>query len=531
MSKPVFKIIVSTAIVSLWQMEVAAEVPRAGEPFEVQIGQGGAPPLIFRYCPAGKLRPGKPKPKSDEVDKPGGPPLPQVGGGLLPPEGPVDTGPFYITETEIAIPQFKQVVDAATFEALQTRVAKLTGKPDLVAAVNSGRDFPVFGVTILEAANFCKRLTDRLKGGTVAESLEARRCRLPSHREWQYACRARTDPDVSPTLPHFNRWPENYEALDKVARATCIEEWKELGKAEADFQGTQEQVAAILERQSSTNSKPLDILSAFLKAGLGTRRNYAENRPGQLLAGRTVPPNAWNIYDMHENVREWVIATSDPAELFEYWNQITRSAAIGATARDQKLLFLAGGGFDDLMFGQRGAWQKFTIWGGYPIDLGSGGPAPFSIGDAAANDIAFDEDPGFRVVLERVLRDDWLLVVRRLAIEGDLAKLRPQNPFDRYRVQIADLVPAKLRPALLARLDYYESMAAYRDGRKSDAKKHFSNAKPGLIAHKQNSKLADLADLVGGNAAAPKAEAEKPTEEDVFLSRLETLLLADAAAD
>ncbi len=420
-----------------------------------------------------------------------------------------------------------QVADQGTFAKLLARVEKLTGKPELVAAVKSAQELPVFAVTAEEAVDFCKQLTKRVNADATVGSLEARRCRLPSHHEWQYACRARTDPNALPGLPHFNRWPESYEILDKAMRQTCLEEWAQLGMGEADFQGTQEQVAAILQRQSATNNKPLEILSAFLKVAIGLQRDYAKNRPGELRPARTNMSNGWNIYDMHENLREWVIATTDPAELYQFWDGIT-AKSVDAELRRNKLFFLAGGGFNNLMTGKTGAWQEFTIWGGHPLDLASGSPLAFSMDDATSNDVAFDEDPGLRVVLERVLRSDWLLLVRRLAVPSDLAQPRQKDAFESYRAQVAELVPGRLQPKILAQIAFYESLATYRDGNKVDARKKFSEAKTQFLPDKRAGKLSDLANLMGGSSATAESVPEKPGEDIVFFNQLERLVTADA---
>lgn len=528
MLKTVVKMGVGFVAVGFCTAPAIAAERAAGQALEMQIQESGpAQTVIFRYCPAGTLRPGKP----EATDKDG---APAAGGGASALPSTVEKmRPFYISEAEITFPQFKQVVDGQTFAALLARVERPPNDPDLVAAVKAGNELPVFAITAEEAITFCQQLSERfkkrIKAAEDAATLEEPRCRLPSHNEWQYACRAQIAPDALSPLPHFNRWPESYEVLDKAVRQTCLDEWRELGKAEADFRGTQEQVIAMMQRQSQQNSKPLEILAAFLKAGLGLPRNYAVNLPGRLSPGRSTPANAWNIYDMHENLREWVIVASDQ-EVFRFWEKVT-AKSVDAEARQNKLLFLAGGAFNDLMTGKDSAslWQKFTIWGGHPLDLPSGSPRPFSLGDATADDMAFDQDPGLRVVLERVLRNDWLLLVRRLAVKGDLAQLRQQNPFDRYRAQVPDLVVEEEIPKVSAQITFYESLAAYRGGQKDVARKKLAEAKPHLLPEKKGSKATGLANLFEDSSPTPKPGDEKPSEDAVFFNQLEQRLLSAEA--
>jgi len=524
----------SPCVVGLWSCAVAGvalAAPAPGDPFEVAIEETGARvAVVFHYCPAGKIRPGKPQ----LVDKDAAPKDHAPSGNTNPLatvlSGVVEMRPFHISETEVTIEQFRKVVRPETFAAVQARVAKNTGKPELLAAFTSGREFPLFAVMADEAAEFCRHLTMRTNPSTRGESLEARRFRLPSHQEWQYACRAQADPDAVPPLPHFNRWPESYEVLDKVVRAACQEEWKEMGRQEAEFRGTQEQVADILIRQTAGNLKPLEILSAFLKAGLGTQREYADNRPGELQPPRTGTPNAWNLHDMHENVREWVIVAADRAELFRIWDAMAAERGPTSDIESQKVLFLAGGGFNDLMAGQPGTWQEFTIWGGHPMDPKSGSPEPFSLEDSRTQDVAFDEDPGFRVVMERVLRDDWLLIVRLRAIHGDPAELRQQEPFKQYRTEVGELATGTEQAEYLGQIGFYEGLVAYRERKIDAALKQFSAIKGQLGSSKKTVKRAKLEDLLGPAGPAPAGAPESPSEDDVFFSRFERLLAADAAA-
>jgi formylglycine-generating enzyme required for sulfatase activity len=120
-----------------------------------------------------------------------------------------------------------------------------TGPRDYdVAGIDTSR-FPVENVTWEEAVEFCRKLSE-----LPAEKAAGRRYRLPTEAEWEYACRAGT-------TTHFH----------------CGDS---LASTQACFDGT----------------------APFGGAPAGPFRK------------RTVPtgsfaPNAWGLYDMHGNVREW----------------------------------------------------------------------------------------------------------------------------------------------------------------------------------------------------------------------------------
>jgi formylglycine-generating enzyme required for sulfatase activity len=105
--------------------------------------------------------------------------------------------------------------------------------------------FPVENVTWEEAAAFCRKLSDR-----PAEKAAGRVYRLPTEAEWEYACRAGT-------TTHFHYGDS-------------------LSSKQACFDGSHPFGAA-----------PAGV---FLK---------------RTMAVGSFAPNAWGLYDMHGNVREW----------------------------------------------------------------------------------------------------------------------------------------------------------------------------------------------------------------------------------
>jgi formylglycine-generating enzyme required for sulfatase activity len=141
------------------------------------------------------------------------------------------------------------------YEVTQAQYQKVMGtNPSFFSETGGGSDkvadlstdtFPVETVSWHEAVEFCKKLS-----ALPQEKKAGREYRLPSEAEWEYACRAKT------TTPfHFG---------------------EKLSSRMANFDGTSPYGGAAkgpnLERTCKVGS-------------------YA--------------PNAWGLYDMHGNVREW----------------------------------------------------------------------------------------------------------------------------------------------------------------------------------------------------------------------------------
>jgi formylglycine-generating enzyme required for sulfatase activity len=116
--------------------------------------------------------------------------------------------------------------------------------------------FPVDSVIWSEAVDFCKKLSELSEERAVG-----RVYRLPTEAEWEYVCRAGT------TTPfHFG---------------------ESLSSKQANFDGT----APYLKRADVIKGvDPKTLAGPFLKRAS--------------VVG-SYEPNAWGLYDMHGNVREW----------------------------------------------------------------------------------------------------------------------------------------------------------------------------------------------------------------------------------
>ena len=132
------------------------------------------------------------------------------------------------------------------YEVTQAQWLTVVGEIPVELNAGAGDDFPVYGVSFIEAEEFCHKLTEQ--GRNAGDLPEGWEFRLPTEAQWEYACRAGT------TTPF-----------------SCGEN---LTTADATFGKTY-------------NGTPTGVPgSAATKVG-----SYAAN--------------AWGLYDMHGNEWEW----------------------------------------------------------------------------------------------------------------------------------------------------------------------------------------------------------------------------------
>lgn len=79
---------------------------------------------------------------------------------------------------------------AGKFEVTQGQWRRVMGEFPTELNAGAGDDFPVYGVSYLEAEEFCRRLTVQARAaGTLPAGREFS---LPTEAQWEYACRAGT---------------------------------------------------------------------------------------------------------------------------------------------------------------------------------------------------------------------------------------------------------------------------------------------------------------------------------------------------
>ena len=458
--------------------------PQPGHLLEIKVDTPGGPATVrFRYCPPGQLLRGKPRP----LPKPTGNELLDrlKRKTLL-----ADMKGFYIAETEVSQQQFQRVLgDQAVERIFQRMFAE-------EKTVGRGSDFPIRGVSIFEAAKFCESVRQLDAQNPVALSgLEDRRFRLPTHDEWQYACRARSAPEQTQEVPHFNVWP-NLKDVPKGVLADCEDVWKKLGE-QTPFVGTQDQVMRVIEAHD-TPIRGVEIFSEFLRLALGTKRegyySTVENGPELVRSGT---PNEWSVYNMHGNVSEWTIAAGNADRLSDTWRMLLNGNGQPPTADDKSSFVLAGGSYNQALDRNASDWIRFSIWGGpYMPD---GKPKPYALSDLESQNVVQDFVPGFRVVLERVLADNWVFVIRETTVLNEKATLNDINKqLADHRDVVAELATGSELALARVTIGYYEALASYQKGNRKAGARLLANSGPELAKDDSYFKL--LQDLMNSEA-------------------------------
>jgi len=174
--------------------------------------------IAFRWCPPGRFMMGGPR---SEVDR----------GDLA-------------NHVEVALPRGFWIQET---EVTQSEWASVMGSmPSHEMNKGKGERHPIYYVSLDEAMNYCRKLTDLERN---ADRLPSKwECRLPTEAQWEYACRAGTTTDTA------------FGDQLSSSQANCGGEYKGAPK--------------------------------------GPTHNQAV-KVGSYL------PNDWGIYDMHGNVKEF----------------------------------------------------------------------------------------------------------------------------------------------------------------------------------------------------------------------------------
>ncbi|WP_161603380.1 formylglycine-generating enzyme family protein [Blastopirellula marina] len=446
----------------------------------------GSVALRFRFCPAGEVVRGRP------AEIPSGNTLAdKLRRGRM--VGAVEH--FYMGETEVSQGQLRAILGEDAMAMIAERMlggAEGTHDPAL----------PVRGLTLFEAGKFCEKLQefDRQAQGGVP-TLEDRHFRIPTHDEWQYACRAIQDAQHAAELPQFNAWPR-LQNISKDVLADCQDVWSKKLNAPAPFVGSQDQILQIIAAHDNP-VRGVEILSAFLQAGLGVQRSYAtaELVPQPIGSGQ---PNNWNITEMHGNVFEWTIAETNKDAAKKLWEALMAGDLDAAGNDEAKSFFLAGGGFNHSLDRNFADWVTFSIWGGYPMQ--DGAASAYSMAQIESDNIVQDMLPGLRVLLDRRLTHDWLFLVRKEAV------LTPSDSLDeiqqrliRFRANVQELATSDELEPSAGKISFYESLSVYAHGDRVNAAQRLSDASKSLAA--EDSFFGYLPELVSRDAMeTPVAE-------------------------
>lgn len=409
--------------------------------------------LKFRYCPSGEMRPGR-----------------------MPVNGVQSVDPtiqkireFYITETEITIAQFRTALGEESTDSMK-KLAKSqqANLPQLEGLLDTGTDLPIFFVSLEDTVRYCEHLQEEsrdLERRSGKSSIEEKQFRLPTHLEWQYAARAVENIEGQKTKPHFCRWLSR-EELSPASRNKCNEVWTSLGGT-GEFPGDQESYLKIAEATGGEQKKVEEVFrECFVNALREPPRNAAGI--GTISQVANTQPNTWNISDVHGNVSEWVLSVGLD-RIDEVWKGMASKLQTTGSLAGQGGVFLAGGSFND-SFTQSNSVLRFTIWGGPKLSE-SHAPAPFEYSPSLIEEYY----PGFRVVMRRGIRPDWLFVIRsdyyRDIQDGNAAT----ESLATSRKILTELTESGHRGHSV--IHFYESLIQKQEGNIAESRAHFEEFK------------------------------------------------------
>jgi len=437
---------------------------------------------------------------------------------------------FFISETEISLGQFRDLLGDDAILRIVDRFPNLASSKSMRQADSSKDQMPVCLVTLGDAVNFCQTLRDLhlAQQGSDFGGMIATEFRVPSHYEWQYACRAHADPDQLPSMPHFNGWPDGKDSLDQATQTKAEGQWEKLGRNKEDFQASQQQVAEMQELYDPTkNPDPLEILASCLKLGLGAERDYSENKTSQYqFVGKGSKKNSWGVFNMHDNVHEWAIAL-DGDKVDGFWNTLVNPAHSSQEYESKDVLILAGGAHNEMMSGDKHAWKRFTIWGGFPVDP-QGEPRFFSLKEQ--ENFTKDNEPGLRVVMYRTLTEGWLMAVRQSAsLESSPSEATLQE-LNKNRTAALEVAKAGEFAEVDSRIAFYEALVLSRMGREPQAQTALQAATRGL-SRKRGTRSALLQAVGDGSQTQGNGAEVSARSEDMVLIDAMSLLLAQDTKD
>jgi hypothetical protein len=220
---------------------------------------------------------------------------------------------------------------------------------------------------------------------------------------------------------------------------------------------------------------------------------------------------------MHGNVCEWTIKLDSREQVLKLWESVV-DAEQRETIGSSSCLILAGGGFAQIA-SDKGAWKSFAIWGGYPIDKTSGELKPYQVSEGLDNTdrgVAADSYPGLRIVMDRIIRNDWFFAIRKMGMVDD-AEIDLEPVLKGSRQSVNELATSNDAKRIIGLMNAYQALAMYRSGKTDEARMTFSKAAANLAQLEEKKADSGLAALLAAGGGADN-QPNEPTDDEVFFS-------------
>ena len=490
--------------------------------------------LRFRYCPPGKISMKSPwarRKEPKQVDTKDDSAIKAAARRALAGLTDYTISPFYVLEYEVTARQFAILAGAAAYERVLAEIENLNENvpyyADAVAALKTKGDAPICNASFNDILEFCSVLEQASQSqNLLPTSLERQVFRPLTLSEWRYAGIAKSSQDSNQNA-YFTNWNESGRFPDGYDPQTRLNQLIKIIEPGREYKGTQEDLVRILDDPrvvSDTSNIAAEALwmilaeSIFLDvsppSSLKSKREYPQ-RP-------VSPPNSWGLENIHNGLTEFVVNESSVSTMLDFWSHaMSRGFAddLDESYLAKPMIAFAGAGYSmPIKYGPAAPWQwkRFTVWGGPQWDDSADSIEPFKILEGDYSEKA-DQLYGFRICMQRLIRDDWFVAIRNPALQlEDVNRIAPV--FDDHRETVRELVQTDKVSNYEGIVSYYEAIAYYKNNRREDAVSSFER----LAGIAENSPANEISD------ESPKSKTDTQVVEENSLFYKTVLELASS---